>query len=241
MKNSCKIIACSIFIGSLSAFPVQAFFPIPIPLIGTDVANNAADLVENLNAAGEEVEQEIATLQKTIEQAKSGDFGSEAIKSFTETLKKIEVPRLVPATKAPAGVAENINDVDKASEAIGNLYVNTFSEEGNHMEQAKKNRQKQTELLQMNVSAMYAHALATRVNLAKERDLPETTLDSKNTREILEGNRAMAEKIVKRWNDILFMESQIAEYESTQILTSITLNSEETAEKNNSSSQGDKQ
>lgn len=226
-------------IGSLSVSPAKAFFPIPVPIIGVDIANNAADLVEDLNALGEQAEQIQATLQKTIEEAKSGSFGFEAIKTYKETLKKIDVSRLIPSIKAPSGVAENINDVDKASAAIGDLYLNTYSESGNHMEQAKKNRQKQIELLQMNVAAMYAHALATRVNLAKERALPDTTLDSKNTREILQGNRAMAEKIVKRWNDILFMESQMAEYRSTQVLTSITLDSQKTAARNNTTSQGD--
>lgn len=241
MKNSCNIIILSLIIGSLSAFPARAFFPIPVPLIGNDIANNAADLGENLNAIGEQAEQIEATIQKTIEEVKSGSFGFDAIKSYAETIKKIDLPRLIPEIKSPKGVAENVNDADKASAAIGDLYLNTYSEEGNHMEQAKENRQKQTELLQMNVSAMYAHALATRVNLAKEREMPETTLDSENTREIIQGNRAMAEKIVKRWNDILFMESQIAEYKATQILTSITLDSEKTAARNNTASQGDNQ
>ena len=241
MKNSCNIIILSLIIGSLSAFSAQAFFPIPVPLIGNDIANNAADLGENLNAIGEQAEQIEATIQKTVEEVKSGSFGFEAIKSYTETLKKIDFPRLIPETKSPKDVAKNINDADKASAAIGNLYLNTYSEDGNHMEQAKKNQQKQTELLQMNVSAMYAHALATRVNLAKEREMPETTLDSKNTREIIQGNRAMAEKIVKRWNDILFMESQIAEYKSTQILTSITLDSQKTEARKGNASEGDNQ
>ncbi len=239
MKNSCYIMILSLIIGSLSAFPAQAFFPFPVPLIGNDIANNAADLGENINAIGEQAEQVQATIQKTVEEVKSGSFGFDAIKSYTETLKKIEFSRLIPSIKLPSGVAANVNDADKASETIGNLYINTYSKVGNHMEQAKKNRQKQTELLQMNISSMYAHALATRVNLAKERDLPETTLDSKNTREILQGNRAMAEKIVKRWSDILFMEAQIAEYKSTQVLTSVTLDSEKTAARSQTTSQGD--
>lgn len=239
MKNSGYIIIFSLIIGSLSAFPTQAFFPIPVPLIGTDVPNNVADLGENANAIGELYEQTEATVQKATEELKSGSFGFNAIKSYVETLKNIEFARKIPSIKLPTGIASNINDADKASENIGNLYLNTYSEVGNHMEQAKQNRQKQTELLQMNISSMYAHALATRVNLAKERDLPETTLDSENTREILQGNRAMAEKIVKRWNDILFMEAQIAEYKSTQVLTSITLDSEKSASRNQTALQGD--
>lgn len=218
--------------GVLSISPAHAFFPIPVPLIGNDIANNVADLGENLNAIGEQVEQVEATLQKTREEIKSGNFGFDAIKNYTETLKKIDLNRLVPSTIAPKEVAENINDGDKAAQAVEKVYLNTYSDAGNHMEQARQNRQKQIELLQMNVSSMYAHALATRVNMAKERDLPETTLDSKNTREILQGNRAMAEKIVKRLNDILFMEAQITEYKATQILTKITLDSETAAERN---------
>ncbi len=241
MKTSFKIVLMIIFTGSLTISSAHAFFPIPVPLIGTDIANNAADLVENLNAIGEQVEQVEATIQKTIEEVKSGSFGFDAIKSYTETLKKIDVSRLIPKTQAPSKLAENINDPDKASAAVEEVYLSSFSEEGNHMEQAKKNRQKQIELLQMNVSAMYAHALATRVNLAQERELPETTLESENTREIIQGNRAMAEKIVKRLNDIVFMESQINEYKATQIMTKITLDSQTAAERQASSTQGDNQ
>ena len=217
--------------GTISSFEAEAFFPIPAPIIGTDVANNSADLVENLNALGEQAEQLQATYEKTVEEIKSGNFGFDAIKKYKENLEKINLSRLVPQTQAAKGVGENINDPDKAAEAVENVYLNTFSEEGNHMEQAKKNRQKQIELLQMNVSSMYAHALATRVNLAKEREMPETTLDSENTREILQSNRAMSEQILKRFNDILFMEAQIAEYKATQILGVITLDSETAAER----------
>ena len=239
MHNLHKIAIFSLIFGSFYASEGQAFFPIPVPIIGTDVANNSADMVENVNAAGEQAEQVEATIQKTIEELKSGNFGFDAVKSYADTITKINLPRLVPSTQAVSGVAENINDGDKASKAVENVYMNTFSSQGQQMQQAKANQQKNTQLLQMNVAAMYAHALATRVNLAKERDLPDTTLDSKNTREIIQGNRAMADKIVRRWNDILFMESQIAEYRGTQIMTSITLDSEQTTErKAASTSQG---
>ncbi len=238
MKTPLKIIAI-IFVGSLFASAANAFFPFPVPLFGVDLGNNAADIGENLNAIGEKAEQAQATIQKTVEEVKSGSFGFNAIKSYTETLQKINLSRAIPKIQLPSGLSKNVNDGDQTSAAVENVYLNTYSEEGNHMEQAKKNRQKQTELLQMNVAAMYAHALATRVNLAKQRDLPETTLDSKDTREILQSNRAMSEQILKRWNDILFMEAQIVEYEATQMLTKITLDSETAAERKEASSQGE--
>lgn len=99
------------------------------------------------------------------------------------------------------------------------------------MEQAKINARKRTELLQMNAAAMYAHALAARVHLAKERELPDVSLENKNTRELIQANRALSEKMVKRWNDILFMESQIAEYRSTQVLTGFVLTAQQAAER----------
>lgn len=218
--------------GLISVSSARAFFPIPVPLIGNDIANNAADLGENLNAIGELYEQTEATVQKATEEIKSGDFGFGAIKNYVDTVKKISIDKILADVQAPDEIAKDINDTDKTSKTISNMYVNGLSAE-NQMEQVKQNQQKRTELLQMNVASMYAHALATRVHLAKEREMPETTLDSENTREILQGNRAMAEKIVKRWNDILFMEAQNAEYEATKILTNITLDSGATTELQN--------
>lgn len=240
MKNSAKKIILSMVLGLFPISVVHAFFPFPVPLIGTDIPNNSTDLDENINAIGKQAEQVKATYEKTVEELKSGSFGFDAIKNYKSTLESIDVSRLVPEIKLPAGLSKNINDSDKAAEAVEGTYLNTYSQEGNHMEQAKQNRQKQIELLQMNVAAMYAHALATRVNLAKERDLPEATLESENTREIIQANRAMEEKIVKRWNDILFMEAQIAEYKSTQILTSISLDSQTSAERDVTPTTGDK-
>ena len=236
MKRALKIAVKSLIIGYFLISECQAFFPIPVPIIGTDMPNGAADLVENMNAIGDLAEETQLVVQKTREELKSGKFGFDAIKGFANTIKKIEVPRIIPAPKAPAGIAENINDTDKTKEAVTNLYANSLSQTG-QMDQAKKNRQKRIELLQMNVSAMYAHALTTRININKERELPKTTLDSENTREILQANRAMSEKIAKRWNDILLMESQIAGYKATQILTSINKEEqEETKETDTSTS-----
>lgn len=217
--------------GMVSAFRAHAFFPIPIPLIGTDVANNGMDLKENITAIGEQLEQAKATYEKTKEELKSGSFGFDAIKSYAQTMKSFDLKRIVPDLKVPKQLAPYLNKADEAAGAINKLYVNTFSEKGQHMSQIKEHNRKRTELLQMNVSTMYAHALAARVHLASERDLPDVSLEGKNTRELIQTNRALSEKLAKRWNDILFMEAQISEYKASQILTKYSLSEEEAAER----------
>lgn len=232
MKKAVKILAYCAMAEMINISASEAFFPIPVPIIGTDIANNAADLGENINAIGEELEQAEATLQKTIEEAKSGNFGFDAIKNYADTFKNINIDRIIPEIKLPTGIGSSVNDKDKTSVAVADTYIGSFSPEGNHTEQAKENKQKQKELLQMNVAAMYAHALASRANLAEEREMPATTLESKNTREIIQANRALSEKIAKRWNEILFMESQINEYNATQVLTEFQLSSDRAQELN---------
>lgn len=241
MLKTIKIFLYSMVTEILIISAAQAFFPIPIPLIGSDLANNVADWGENLNAAGEEIEQTQATIQKTIEQVKSGSFGLDAIKGYANTINSISLDRIVPDIQLPGAFSKDVNNQDKMSEAVTDVYTNTLSPDGNHMAQAQENKRRRTELLQMNVSAMYAHALANRVNLAQEREMPATTLESKNTREILQSNRALSEKIAKRWNEILFMESQQAEYNATKILTGIHLDSERASELNIGNSKSDKE
>ncbi len=231
MLHQLKIFILLLLGGILCSAKAFAFFPIPVPLIGTDVANNTMDLGENLNAIGEQVEQVQTTIEKTREEIKSGSFGFDAIKGYTESLKAMDIKKMVPELKLPKQLAPLINKADAAAAAANALYANTYSEKGNHMEQAKINNRKRTELLQMNVAAMYAHALAARVHLAKERELPEVSLENKNTRELIQANRALSEKMAKRWNDILFMESQITEYRSTQILTGFVLTAQQAAER----------
>lgn len=218
--------------GIVSSFRAHAFFPIPIPLIGTDVANNGMDLKENITAIGEQLEQVQATYEKTKEELKSGKFGLDAIKNYANTMKSFDLKRIVPDLKVPKQFAPLLNKVDKYAETANKLYVSALSKEGQHMAQVKEHNRKRTELLQMNVSTMYARALATRVHLSSERkDLPDTNLEGKNTRELLQTNRALSEKIAKRWNEILFMEAQIAEYKATQILTRYSLSPEEAEER----------
>lgn len=227
MKISLKV---SILIFSVMIMPskeVYAFFPIPIPLIGTDIPNNATDLIENINATAEVVEEEAQNVQKTIESAKSGQFGLLPIESFKSTLNSINIDRIVPEIELPEGLAKNINNSEKATQSVKNTYIGTFTEGGDHMQEAKINNLKRTELMHMNIAALYAHALAIRVNLAKEREMPETELKQENTREILQANRAVEDKILKRWNEILFMEAQIAEYKSTKKLAGTVLTPEQ--------------
>lgn len=231
MRISLKI---SIFVFSVMLIlskKVCAFFPIPIPLIGTDIPNNAVDLMENITTTAEVVEEEAQNVQKTIESAKSGQFGLLPIESFKSTLNSINIDRIVPEIELPEGLAKNINNSEKATQSIKNTYIGAFTEGGDHMQEAKINNLKRTELMHMNIAAMYAHALATRVNLAKEREMPATELTQENTREILQANRAVEDKILKRWNEILFMEAQIAEYKSTKKLAGTVLTAEQAEER----------
>lgn len=231
MSKHLKIFILLLAGGMLSVSQAVAFFPIPIPLIGADVANNTMDLGENLNAIGEQAEQIQTTINKTIEEAKSGSFGFDAIKSYSEQLKTMDISRMVPKIALPSQLAPIINKADEAAAKVNELYTVTYTEGGKHSEEAKINNIKTTELLQMNVSSMYAHALATRVHLAKERKLPDATLENKDTRELIQANRALSEKIAKRWNDILLMETQIAEYKATLIQTAIVLSPEDAKER----------
>lgn len=231
MPKHIKIFILLLLGGIFYSIKAFAFFPIPIPLIGTDVANNTMDLGENLNAIGEQAEQIQATINKTVEEVKSGKFGFDAIKGYAESIKAMDIKRMVPEIKLPKELAPLINKADKAAAVANKLYTNAYSEKGNHTEQAKNHARKRTELLQLSVGAMYAHALATRVHLAKERELPDASLENKNTRELIQANRALSEKITKRWNDILFMEAQIAEYRATQVLTGFNLTAKQAADR----------
>ena len=212
--------------------PADAFFPFPVPLIGTDIANNGADLSENMTTVANKLEQQLATLRKMTEELKSGSFGYDAISKYYDELKAIDLPRDIPAINAPKQVGENINDPDETAKNVANIYINSYSEKGGHTDEAKRNRQKRLELLQANVSSMYAHALATRFHLAEERKMPDSTLQTENTREIIQSIRAMRQKTTKRWNEILFMEAQITEYNASKLATIITLSSEEAKEQN---------
>lgn len=217
--------------GVVFSSRAHAFFPIPIPLIGADAANNGMDLKENMTALGEALEQAKATYEKTKEELKSGQFGFDAIKSYAQTMKSFDLKRVVPELKVPKQLAPLLNKADEAAATANKYYVNAFSKIGKHTAQVKEHERKRTELLQLNISTMYAHAMAVRVHLASERDLPEVSLEGKNTRELIQTNRALSEKIAKRWNDILFMEAQISEYKASQILTKYSLSEEEAADR----------
>ena len=66
--------------------------------------------------------------------------------------------------------------------------------------------------------------MATRTNLAKERELPPMEVNSESAREILAATRALTESMARRYNDILFMEAQILEFNSAGEVTDISLN-----------------
>ncbi len=228
MCKKTKIVLSVSTISFILCAKAYAFFPIPVPLIGADIANNSADMVENVNAVAEKVEEGKQVVQKTIEEAKSGKFGFDAIKNYTNTLSSINLNRMVPELQLPCGVGKNVNNPDKLSQSVKNNYIGTISEDGDQMQDAAINDLKRTELMQENISSLYAHALATRVNLAKEREMPETELKSENTREIIQSNRALSDKMLKRWNDMLFMVAQMDQFKTAKELTSITLEPEKT-------------
>lgn len=226
MSKKNKIILSVSTISLILCAKAYAFFPIPVPLIGADIANNSADMVENVNAVAEKVEEGKQAVQKTIEEAKSGKFGFDAIKSYTKTLNSINLNRMVPEVQLPCGLGKNVNNSDKLAQSVKNNYIGTISEDGDQMRDAKINALRRTEIMQENISSLYAHALATRVNLAKEREMPETELKTENTREIIQSDRAVYDKMLKRWNDMLFMVAQIDEFDSSKELTTITLEPE---------------
>ena len=117
MLHQLKIFILLLLGGILCSAKAFAFFPIPVPLIGTDVANNTMDLGENLNAIGEQVEQVQTTIEKTREEIKSGSFGFDAIKGYTESLKAMDIKKMVPELKLPKQLAPLINKADAAAAA----------------------------------------------------------------------------------------------------------------------------
>ena len=59
------------------------------------------------------------------------------------------------------------------------------------------------------------------------RSTLSSEIDTKNSREILQANRALMEKMAKRLNDIYFMESQILEYDVSIPLATFEVNTTE--------------
>lgn len=216
--------------GLVISSAAEAFFPFPSPLTGKDPANLALDKVENLTAKLEDAEQKLATAQKEIEEAKAGAFGPLAqIKGYTEALKGLDIKKAVPKLEMPDFLGKNTNNKDKmAAEAEKNLVVK-YDETGNQNAVIDAQNLKRTEILQNNIATLYAHALATRTNLAKERELPPMEVNAESAREVLAATRALTESMARRYNDILFMEAQILEFNTAGEVTDISLSKDMSA------------
>ena len=230
MSCHLKIFTMLLCSGLMMSSTANAFFPFPSPLTGKDPANLALDKVENLTAKLEDAEQEIASAQKKIEETKAGAFGPLAqVKGYAEALKGLDIKKAVPKLEMPDFLGSNTNNKDKMAAEVEKNLVIKYDEAGNQNAAIDEQNLKRTEILQNNVSTLYAHALATRTNLAKERELPPMEVNSESAREILAATRALTESMARRYNDILFMEAQILEFNSAGEVTNISLNKETSA------------
>lgn len=226
IKKYAFLLGCSLLIST----PAEAFFPFPSPMFGKDPANLALDKVENLTAKLEDAEQQLATAQKKIEETKAGAFGLEAVKSYKAVMNSVDIEKVAPKVDMPDFIGKNTNNKDKmANEAEKNLVLK-YDQTGNQNAAIDAQNLKRTELLQESIATLYSHALATRTNLAKEREKEPLEVDAENAREILSATRALTESIAKRYNDILFMEAQILEFNTAGEVTNVSL-SKETTEK----------
>lgn len=185
-----------------------------------DAANLALDKLEKTTSAMETIEEGVAEAQKTVESAKSGAFGLDAIAGFDSVLEQIDIPKTLPKLEMPGDIAKNLNNADKTGDAVNKVMVPVYGN-GKDSQVAYEQNRKRTEIQQNNISTLYAHALATRTNLAKERAIKAKKISQKDTRELLQAARGLNHKTAMRINDILFMEAQIVEFEGTQFLTTV--------------------
>lgn len=191
-----------------------------------DAANLALDKLEKGASALETVAEAKAEAEKKIESIKSGSFGIDAAKSFTSTINKIDLPKAAPKLSVPGDIGKNLSNADKTGEAVDKAMVPVYGK-GKDSEVAYQQNRKRVEMQQNNISTLYSHALASRANLAKERDIPAESVSQQDSRELLQASHAFVNKTAKRVNDILFMEAQIAEFESTEFLTTVRNQAEE--------------
>lgn len=198
-----------------------------------DAANLALDKLEKGTSEAETLLEAKAEADKKIEKIKSGDFGIDALDAFKDSMAKIDIPRKMPDLKIPDQIGKNLKNADKTGEAVNEMMVPVYGK-GKDSEVAYKKNRMRTEIQQNNIATLYAHALATRTNLIKERAIPADEVSQENSRELLQAARAFDNKTAMRINDILFMEAQIAEFEGTQFLTTVSNTSSDEDDADNS-------
>lgn len=198
-----------------------------------DAANLALDKLEKGTSEAETLLEAKAEAEKKIEKVKSGDFGIDALDAFNDSMAKINIPREMPDLKIPDQIGENLKNADKTGEAVNGMMVPVYGK-GNDSQVAYMKNRVRTEIQQNNIATLYAHALATRTNLIKERAIPADEVSQENSRELLQAARAFDNKTAMRINDILFMETQIVEFEGTQFLTTVSNTSSDEDDADNS-------
>lgn len=222
MNKQFKIFLFLFSVGLLYSTASSAF-PFPSPLPGKDAFNLAMDKVENLTAKTGEAQQKLASLKKSKEKAKAGDFGLGDLKAYSNSLKTMDFKSLMPDLKVPEMFAKNINDQDKLAEDAKKNLIPVYDESGGHSVIAKEQNIKRTEISQDLASTLFAHAHVSRYNLAQSTKTETPEIDTENTRQILQAQLATNEVMMKRWNDIVYMMAKTQEYESSRALMTMSL------------------
>lgn len=186
-----------------------------------DSANLALDKAESMVNDLELIDEIKLEFEKTAESIKAGIMGPfDVLKGMAEGLKNLDPDKMMAAIQAQADLAKDLKNPEKTSDNVGNLMVAVYGD-GNDSTIAYLQNRKRTEMQQNNIATLYGHAMATRAHIAIARDKEPKKVSLDNARKLINANRAVATQIAKRYNDILFMEAQITEFEATQILTTI--------------------
>lgn len=186
-----------------------------------DSANLALDKAESMVNDLELIDEVKLEFEKTAESIKAGIMGPfDVLKGMAEGLKNLDPDKMMAAIQAQADLAKDLKNPEKTSENVDKLMIPVYGD-GNDSTIAYLQNRKRTEMQQNNIATLYGHAMATRAHIAIARDKEPKKVSLDNARKLVNANRAVATQIAKRYNDILFMESQITEFEATQILTTI--------------------
>lgn len=226
MRLQANIFFLVLFIGisvSFSAFALK------------DSANLALDKLEMATNELEALEETKLEIQKEMESIKAGVMGPlNAVKGFGDAVKNLDIDRIKATVKEQVDLAKNAKNKEKLADKIEETMVPVYGK-GHDSDVAYEQKRKRTELLQNHIADLYAHALVTRALIGKERDKEDSPITQENARELINANRALVTKINKRYNDILFMEAQLLEFETTNEMTTYQkkANDEETTEGEN--------
>lgn len=211
MRLRAHIFFLTVFIGVSVSFSAYAL---------KDVANLVLDKLEMATNEVEALEELKLQVQKEMESIKAGVMGPlNAVKGFGDAVKNLDLDRVKATVTEQVNLAKNAKNKEKLTEAIEETMVPVYGK-GRDSDVAYEQKRKRMELLQNYVSELYAHALATRALIGKEREKENAPITQENARELINANRALVTKINQRYNDILFMEAQLLEFEATSDMTS---------------------